>query len=157
MEEIKKKLLDLGSKLPPPPKSVGAYIPLVEVNDLIFISGQIPLNTNSTPPVVKYQGKIGLDSTIEKGQEACILCTLNALSLLNEHLGSLDSIQKIVKVSAYINAVESFDEHVQVINPASNLLEKIFGDKGKHSRIAIGVASLPLNSTIELEFIVKFR
>ncbi|HET7643269.1 MAG TPA: RidA family protein, partial [Nitrososphaeraceae archaeon] len=98
-----------------------------------------------------------LDSTIEKGQEAGILCTLNALSLLNEHLGSLDSIQKIVKLSAYLNAVESFNEHIQVINPTSNLLEKVFGEKGIHSRIAIGVASLPLNSTLELEFIVKFR
>ena len=157
MEKTTKKLLELGLTLPPPPKPVGAYMPLVEVNDLIFISGQIPLDTNSTPPIVKYQGKIGLDSTIEKGQEAGILCTLNALSLLNEHLGSLDSIQKIVKLSAYLNAIESFNEHVQVINPSSNLLEKIFGEKGIHSRIAIGVASLPLNSTIELEYIVKFR
>jgi enamine deaminase RidA (YjgF/YER057c/UK114 family) len=157
LEKITKKILELGLTLSPPPKPVGAYMPIVEVNDLIFISGQIPLDTNSTPPIVKYQGKIGIDSTIERGQEAGILCTLNALSLLNEHLGSLDSIQKIVKVSAYINAIESFNEHVTVVNPASNLLEKIFNEKGIHSRVAIGVASLPLNSTIELDFIVKFK
>jgi enamine deaminase RidA (YjgF/YER057c/UK114 family) len=154
---ITEKLLTLGITLPPAPKPAGAYLPLVQVNDLIFISGQIPLDTNSNPPIVKYKGKIGLDATIEKGQEAAILCTLNALALLKEHLGSLDNINKIVKVSAYINAIDSFTDHPQVINPASNLLEKLFNEKGKHSRVSIGVASLPLNSTIEIEFIIELN
>jgi enamine deaminase RidA (YjgF/YER057c/UK114 family) len=154
---ITEKLLTLGIALPPAPKPAGAYLPLVQVNDLIFISGQIPLDTNSNPPIVKYKGKIGLDATIEKGQEAAILCTLNALALLKEYLGSLDNINKIVKVSAYINAIDSFTDHPQVINPASNLLEKLFNEKGKHSRVSIGVASLPLNSTIEIEFIIELK
>ena len=155
MITITEKLLTLGYELPPPPKPAGAYLPLIEVNDLIYISGQIPFDTNSDPPIVKYKGKIGLDTTIEKGQDAAILCTLNALSLLKEYLGTLDKINKIVKLSAYINSVESFKEHPQVINPASNLLEKLFNKKGKHSRLAIGVTSLPLNSIIEIEFIIQ--
>ena len=157
MITILEKLFALGLELPPPPTPAGAYLPVVEVNDLIYISGQIPLDTNSDPSIVKYKGKIGLDTTIEKGQEAAILCTLNALSLLREYLGTLDKINKIVKVSAYINSVESFNDHPKVINPASNLLEKLFGIKGKHSRLAIGVASLPLNSTIEIEFIIQIK
>jgi len=154
---ITEKLLGLGLELPPSPKPAGAYLPLVKVNNLIFISGQIPLDTNSIPPVVKYKGKIGLDTTIEKGQEAAILCILNSLALLKENLGSLEKINKIVKVSAYINAIDSFTDHPQVINPGSNLLEKLFNEKGKHSRISIGVASLPLNSTIEMEFIIEIK
>ena len=154
---ISEKLFELGLELPPPPKPAGSYLPVVEVNDLIYISGQIPLDTNSAPPIVKYKGKIGFDTTIEKGQDAAILCTLNALSLLKEYLGSLDKINKIVKVSAYINSIESFNDHPKVINPASNLLETLFGEKGKHSRLAIGVTSLPLNSIIEIEFIIQVK
>jgi enamine deaminase RidA (YjgF/YER057c/UK114 family) len=154
---ITEKLFALGFELPSPPKPAGAYLPLVEVNDLIYISGQIPLDTNVEPPIVKYQGKIGLDTTIEKGQDAAILCTLNTLSLLMDYLGSLDKIKKVVKVSAYINSVESFKDHPQVVNPASNLLEKLFDEKGKHSRLAIGVTSLPLNSVIEIEFIIQIK
>jgi enamine deaminase RidA (YjgF/YER057c/UK114 family) len=154
---ISEKLFALGIELPPPPKPAGSYLPVVEVNDLIHISGQIPLDTNSDPPIVKYKGKIGLDTTIEKGQDAAILCTLNSLSLLKEYLGSLDKINKIVKLSAYINSVESFTDHPKVINPASIFLEKLFEEKGKHSRLAIGVSSLPLNSTIEIEFIIQVK
>ncbi len=157
MIAITEKLFELGFELPPPPKPAGAYLPLVEVNDLIYISGQIPLDTNAEPPIIKYKGKIGLDTTIEKGQDAAILCTLNTLSLLKDHLGSLDKIKQIIKVSAYINSVESFKDHPQVVNPASNLLEKLFDEKGKHSRLAIGVTSLPLNSTIEIEYIIQVK
>lgn len=154
MITILEKLFALGLELPPPPKPAGSYLPVVEVNDLLYISGQIPIDTNSDPPIVKYKGKIGRDTTIEEGQDAAILCTLNALSVLNNYLGSLDKINKIVKVSAYINSVESFNDHPKVINPASDLLEKLFNEKGKHSRLAIGASSLPLNSTVEIEFII---
>jgi enamine deaminase RidA (YjgF/YER057c/UK114 family) len=152
---IDEKLYSLGFELPSPPKSSGSYIPLVEVNGLIFVSGQIPLDTGSNPVTIKYKGKIGKDTTLEKGQNAAILCTLNALSLLKDHFGSLNKIKKIVKVSAYINCIESFSDHPTVINSASDLLETLFGEKGKHSRIAIGVDSLPLGSTIEIDFIVS--
>jgi len=152
---IEEKLHALGLELPPPPKSVGSYIPLVEINGIIFISGQIPLDTLSKPVTVKYKGKIGKDSTLEQGQDAAILCTLNTLALLKEHLGSLEQIKQIVKLSAYINCIETFSDHPTVVNSASNLLEKLFGEKGKHTRIAIGVQSLPFGSTIEIDYIVS--
>ena len=155
MISIEEKLYSLGFELPSPPKSSGSYIPLVEVNGMIFVSGQIPLDTGSNPVKIKYQGKIGKDTTLEKGQDAALLCTLNALALLKAHLGSLDKIKKIVKVSAYVNCIESFSDHPTVVNSASNFLESLFGEKGKHSRIAIGVQSLPLESTIEIDFIVS--
>src|SRR5215211_5968282 len=137
---IEEKLYSLGFELPSPPKSSGSYI---------------PLDTGSNPVKIKYQGKIGKDTTLEKGQDAALLCTLNALALLKAHLGSLDKIKKIVKVSAYVNCIESFSDHPTVVNSASNFLESVFGEKGKHSRIAIGVQSLPLESTIEIDFIVS--
>src|SRR5215204_258551 len=152
---IEEKLYALGFELPSPPKSSGSYIPLVEVNGLIFVSGQIPLDTSSDPVTIKFHGKIGKDTTLEKGQNAAILCTLNALALLKDHLGSLEKIKKIVKLSAYVNCVEAFSDHPNVVNSASNLLERLFGEKGKHSRIAIGVESLPFGSTIEIDFIVS--
>ena len=152
---IEEKLHALGLELPPPPKSVGSYIPLVEINGIIFISGQIPLDTFSKPVTVKYKGKIGKDSTLEQGQDAAILCTLNTLALLKEHLGRLEQIKQIVKLSAYINCIEAFSDHPTVVNSASNFLERLFGEKGKHSRIAIGVESLPFGSTIEIDFIVS--
>lgn len=152
---IQEKLYALGFELPSPPKSSGSYIPLVEVNGLIFVSGQIPLDTSSDPVTIKYQGKIGKDTTLEKGQNAAILCTLNALALLKDHLGSLEKIKKIVKLSAYVNCIEAFSDHPNVVNSASNLLERLFGEKGKHSRIAIGVESLPFGSTIEIDFLVS--
>jgi enamine deaminase RidA (YjgF/YER057c/UK114 family) len=155
LKSIEEKLSALGFKLPSPPNSSGSYIPLVEVNGLIFVSGQIPLDTGSNPVTIKYQGKIGKDTTLEKGQDAAILCTLNALALLKAHLGSLDKIKKIVKLSAYVNCTEAFSDHPAVINSASHFLEKLFGEKGKHSRIAIGVESLPLGSTVEIDFIVS--
>jgi enamine deaminase RidA (YjgF/YER057c/UK114 family) len=150
---IEEKLYALGFELPSPPKSSGSYIPLVEVNGLIFVSGQIPLDTSSDPVTIKFHGKIGRDTTLEKGQNAAILCTLNALALLKDHLGSLEKIKKIVRLSAYVNCVEAFSDHPKVVNSASNLLERLFGEKGKHSRIAIGVESLPFGSTIEIDFI----
>lgn len=155
MIRIDEKLYSLGYELPSSPKSSGSYNPLVEVNGLIFVSGQIPLDTGSNPVTVKYKGKIGKDTTVEKAQNAAILCTLNALALLKDHLGTLDKIKKIVKVSAYLNCIESFSDHPKVINSASNLLETLFGEKGKHARIAIGVDSLPFGSTIEIDFIVS--
>lgn len=150
---IEEKLISLGINLPKSPKPAGSYVPISKSNNLIFVSGQIPIDTELDQ--IKYKGKIGLENTIEQGQNAAILCTLNALALIKEKIGSLDEVQKIVKVSGYINCDNNFYEHPKVINPASELLVKIFGEKGKHTRIAVGVSSLPLNSSVEMDFIVE--
>jgi len=155
MITVEEKLKVLGISLPPAPKPAGSYIPLVQINDLIFVSGQIPLDTNTEPPYVKFKGKIGENATFEEGQKASLLCTLNSLSILKDRLKSLDKVRRIVKVSAFINCAPSFSDHPKVINPASEMLVNIFGDKGKHTRTALGVASLPLDSIVEIEYIFQ--
>ena len=150
---IEEKLNSLGINLPKSPKPAGSYIPISKSNNLIFVSGQIPIDTESDQ--IKYHGKIGSEKTVLYGQNAAILCTLNALALIKENIGSLEEVKKIVKVSGFINCDNGFSEHPKVINPASELLVKIFGESGKHARVVVGVSSLPLNSSVEMEFIVE--
>ena len=149
---IQKRLDELRISLPIPPKPAGSYIPVVTSNNLAFISGQIPIEDGQ----LKYQGKVQNEQSIQSAQNAAKLCIINALSQLNAYFGTLEKIKKIVRVSGFVNSDENFTEHPKVINAASELLVEIFGEKGKHSRIAIGVPSLPLNATIEIDMIIEF-
>ncbi len=135
--------------------SLGSYIPITKVENLIFISGQIPVNVDSPNNELKYKGKVGRQISIEDAQEAGKICCLNALSHLKNLIGELDKIKKIVKITGYVNSDEDFMEHPKVINGASDLLLNIFGEKGKHTRVAIGVNSLPLGAPIEIDFIIE--
>ena len=152
---IDEKLVSLGIKLSDPLPPVGSYVPTVIAGNLIFVSGQIPVEPGSNPIQVKYKGKVGRDISLEDGQAAAILCTINALSQLKGTLNSLDRIKKFVKVSGYVNCDPSFTDHPQVINGASDFLVQLFGEKGKHSRVAVGASSLPLDSSVEIDFIVE--
>ena len=104
---------------------------------------------------MKYQGKVPDVQSIQNAQNASKLCIINALSQLNAHFGTLENVEKIVRISGFVNSEESFSDHPKVINAASELLVDIFGEKGKHSRIAVGVSSLPLNATVEIDMIVE--
>jgi enamine deaminase RidA (YjgF/YER057c/UK114 family) len=137
------------------PASLGSYIPITKVDNLIFISGQIPIDIDSPNNGLKYKGKVDRQISIEEAQEAGKICCLNALSHLKNLIGELDKIKRIVKITGYVNSDEDFTEHPKVINGASDLLLNIFGEKGKHTRVAIGVNSLPLGSPIEIDFIVQ--
>lgn len=150
---IEERIKELGLKLPSPTKPAGSYVPFVTEQDMIYISGQIPLESNILPE--SYKGKATSVVSIETAQEAARICTLNALSHIKVALGSLDRVRKIVRLSGYVNSDPTFTEQPKVINAASNLLTDIFGDAGRHSRLAIGVSSLPLGSVVEIEFIVK--
>jgi enamine deaminase RidA (YjgF/YER057c/UK114 family) len=150
---IEDRIKELGLKLPSPTKPAGSYVPFVTEQDMIYISGQIPLESNILPE--SYKGKATSVVSIETAQEAARICTLNALSHIKVALGSLDRVRKIVRLSGYVNSDPTFTEQPKVINAASNLLTDIFGDAGRHSRLAIGVSSLPLGSVVEIEFIVK--
>jgi enamine deaminase RidA (YjgF/YER057c/UK114 family) len=152
---IDEKLVSLGIKLSDPLPPVGSYVPTVIAGNLIFVSGQIPVEPGSNPIQVKYKGKVGRDISLEDGQAAAILCTINALSQLKGTLNSLDRIKKFVKVSGYVNCDPSFTDHPKVINGASDFLVQLFGEKGKHSRVAVGASSLPLDSSVEIDFIVE--
>jgi enamine deaminase RidA (YjgF/YER057c/UK114 family) len=148
---IEEKLQSLNISLPTPPKPAGSYIPVVVSKSWAFVSGQIPIKDGK----VAFIGKVPTSQSIENAQKAAKLCAINALAQLKAELGDLDKIQKIIKVSGFVNSEQNFSEHPKVINAASDFLYDVFGEKGKHSRIAIGANSLPLDSTVELDMIVE--
>jgi len=149
---IEEKLKDVGITLPIPPNPAGSYVPVVITGNLAYVSGQIPIKDGK----IIFSGRVPIEQSVESAQEAAKLCIINGLSQLNSYFGSLECITKIIKISGFINSSSDFSEHPKVINAASDLLVKIFGDMAKHSRIAIGVASLPLNSTVEIDMVVEF-
>ena len=150
---IEEKLKEIGIKLPDPPSPAGSYIPVVISKNIAYVSGQIPIKSGE----VSFTGKVPVEQSIENAQNAAKLCIINALAQLKSQLGSLDKISKILRVSGFVNSTPNFSEHPQVINAASDLLYQIFGDTGKHTRTAIGVNSLPLNSTVEIDMIVEIE
>ena len=148
---IEKRLKDLGISIPNAPKPAGSYVPVVLTGKLAFVSGQIPIKDGQ----VVYQGKVGDTQSIDNAQEAAKLCVINGLAQIEAYCGTLDNLEKIIKISGFVNSTKDFTEHPKVINAASDLLMKIFDEKGRHSRIAIGVSSLPLNATIEIDMVVE--
>jgi len=146
------KLKEVGITLPSPPSPAGSYIPVVTTGNLAFVSGQIPIQDGK----VKFTGKIPGEQTIESAQEAAKLCIINGLAQLNAFFGTLENITKIIRISGFVNSSPDFTDQPKIINAASDLLFKIFGDNGKHSRIAISATNLPLNATIEIDMIVEF-
>lgn len=149
---IEDKLKQLNITLPIPPKPAGSYIPVVISGNLAFVSGQIPMQDGK----VLYTGKVPSERSIEEAKSAAKMCAINLLAQLKSNLGSLDKITKIIRVSGFVNCTPEFSEQPKIINAASDLFFEIFGEKGKHSRIAVGVSSLPLNSTVEIDMIVEF-
>ncbi len=147
---IEEKLESLGIKLPTPPAPAGSYIPVVISEKMAYVSGQIPLEDGK----VVYKGKV-TDDNMEEAKKSAKLCAVNILAQLKRELGSLDKISKIVKVSGFVNSSPEFTKHPLVINEASDLLFELFGEKGQHARVAMGVASLPLDSMTEIEAIVE--
>ena len=148
---IEEKLGSIGIRLSSPPQPVGSYIPVIQSGNLIFVSGQIPLVQGSLPE--KYRGKIPSKVSITDAVEAARQCTINGLEQINKFLGNLEGISKFVKITGYVNCDPSFEDHPKVINGASDFLLEIFGEKGKHTRVAIGAGSLPLDSVVEVDFL----
>ena len=148
---IEERLKSLNITLPNPPKPAGAYIPVVKSDHTVYVSGQIPIEDGK----VAFKGKVPSTQSLEQAQSAAKLCAINALAQLKSELGSLDKISRILRVSGFVNSEPDFTEQPKVINAASDLLFEIFGDKGQHSRIAVGVASLPLGATVEIDMIVE--
>jgi len=149
---IEDRLKELSIKIPTPPKPAGSYIPVVTTNNLAFVSGQIPMKEGK----VVFEGKVPKEQSLDSAREAAKICIINGLAQLKVNLGSLDKITKFVRISGFVNSSPNFTEQPKVINAASDLLVEIFGDMAKHSRIAVGVASLPLNSTVEIDMIVEY-
>ena len=149
---IEDKLIELGIEIPTPPSPAGSYIPVVITGNLAFVSGQIPMKEGK----VVFEGKVPEEQSVDTAREAAKICIINVLAQLKANLGSLNKITKFVRISGFVNSSPDFIEQPKVINAASDLLIEIFGDMAKHSRIAVGVTSLPLNSTVEIDMIVEF-
>lgn len=150
---IEKNLHSLGLTLPPVPKALASYVPAKRIGNLVYTSGQIAINQEG----ILFPGKVGQDLDIEKAGEAAKLACLNALAAVVSVTGSLDSIQSILKMGVFVSSVPEFVEHHKVANYASELLLALFGESGRHTRFALGVSALPLNSPVELELIAEVR
>ena len=148
---IEEKLKTLEITLPTPPTPAGSYVPAIKTGNLLFISGQIPMEEGK----VIFTGKV-TDDNIETAKKSAKMCAINLLAQMKRELGSLDKVTKIVRISGFVNSDPEFYQHPKIINAASDLFFEIFGDKGKHSRIAVGVSCLPLNSMTEIDAIVEF-
>ena len=147
------RLAGLGIALPPAPKPVAAYIPAVRAGDLLFLSGTGPFKDGQ----IAFTGKLGKDLTVEQGYDAARLTLLNALAMVRQELGTLDRVVRIVRVTGHVASAEGFTQQPAVINGASDLLVQIFGEAGRHARLALGAAELHLNMAIELELILQVR
>jgi len=150
---IEEKLKELGLIIPQTPAPLAAYIPAVQAGKFVFTSGQVPLSEGK----IKFSGKVGKDLNEKEGQQAAGLCALNCLSAIKGVTGSLDNIERIIKLVVYVNSDENFTAQPKVANGASELMIKIFGEKGKHARSAVGVSQLPMNAAVEIEMIVLLK
>ena len=148
------KLSELGIVLPSAPKAAGLYKPVMLDQNLLYFSGHLPLQDDGT----MITGKLGADFSTEKGKEAARIVGLNILASVTAHLGSIDRIERVVKLLGMVNAVDSYTEHPQVINGCSELLKEIWGeDLGVGVRSAYGVSGLPGGAVVEIEGILKIK
>lgn len=151
--EIENRLKALGYELPSTPTPAANYIGYVRVGNLLFIGG----NIGRINGVIKYRGKVGAEVTLDQAYEAARNCALNHLATMKAALGDLDKVERIVKVLSYINAAPGFTELPKVANGESDLLVDLFGERGRHTRAAIGVASLSQNAPVENEVTVQVK
>jgi enamine deaminase RidA (YjgF/YER057c/UK114 family) len=150
---IQSKLAELGLTLPVAAAPVAAYVPAVRTGNLVLTAGQLPLVDGKIP----FIGKVGSDVTPEQAKTMAQICALNALAAISL-VADIDQIERVVRVGGFVNGIPGFIAIPQVINGASELLIKLFGEvNGKHARTAIGVAELPLNAPVEVEMVVQLK
>ena len=151
MANAEARLQQLGITLNPPATPLGAYVPTVRSGNLVFVSGTLPVIDGKPIATGKLGGEIG----IEEGKLAARQAAINALGSLQGEIGSLDGVTRVVRVEGHVASAPGFTDQAQVLNGASELLAAVFGDAGKHTRIAVGSAELPLNAPIEVALIVE--
>ena len=150
---IAERMNELGVELPDAPAPVGAYVPYVISGSLMFISGQLPIKDGA----LIHEGKVPGEVSIEQGQECAALCFLNAIAQAKSALGDLERVERIVRMTGYVAVAQDFTAQPLVVNGASDLAVEIFGDKGRHARVAVGVAELPLGAPVELEVMLELK
>ena len=150
---IEAQLAELGLQLPDAPTAAGNYLPSVRTGNLLFLAGTIcSFNGQLT-----HTGQVGREQTVESGYAAARVCALNTLANLKAAVGSLDAVQRFVFVGGYVNAVSGFADSPAVVNGASDLFVKLFGEAGKHARAAVAVGGLPRNATVEIQVVVELK
>jgi enamine deaminase RidA (YjgF/YER057c/UK114 family) len=150
---VEERLAGLNLALPEPPKPVGNYLPAARVGNLVFTSGQ----TARINGVRRYVGTVGKEVTPEEAYLSARDAALNCLACVKQAVGSLDRVTRVVKVLGFVNCVEGYDQQPAAINGASDLLERLFAEAGRHARSAVGVRALPSNVSVELELIVEVK
>lgn len=148
---VEERLKELGYEIPDCTKPAGFYIPALKINNFLFLSGILPFKNGK----IIRNGKVGENLSINEASEEALQVLLNALSIVRDNIGSLDKVKQCIKITGYIASSNDFTEHPKVLNPASELLFQIFGDRGKHCRVAVGVCSLPLGAVVEMDFIFE--
>ena len=149
-DTVDARLKALGLSLPAAPSPVANYVPYLLAGDLLFISGQISKAADG----IVVTGTVGADVSVEAGQAAAKLCALNILAQAKAALGSLERVKQVVKLTGFVNSAPGFGDHPKVVNGASDLMVEVLGDKGRHTRAAVGVSGLPLNSAVEVDAIL---
>ena len=147
-----KRIQELGLVLPDVPTPVASYVNSVRTGNLVHLSGGLPFNGEK-----RFVGKVPTDLSLELAQEAARVVILDRLSVLREEIGSLDKVVRIVSLQGFVNSDPDFYDHPKVINGASELLLDIFGPKGRHTRIALGAAALPLNAAVEISLVAEIE
>lgn len=150
MSQIESRLAELGHTLPEAPAPLASYVNCARTGNLIFVSGGLPSEDG-----VMITGKVGIDVDLDRARHASALAILNRLAVLKNELGDLDRITRVVTVGGFVNCGPDFTQHPAVVNGASDLLVEVFGDKGRHSRTAVGVSSLPLGVCVEINLVVE--
>lgn len=147
------KLAELGLTLPNPPAAAGSYVPTVRTGNLLYCAGTICMVAGQ----MTHTGQVGKEHTVQSGAKAAEVCALNTLANIKAAVGSLDRVARIVFVSGFVNAVDGFADSPAVINGASDLFLKVFGEAGKHARAAVAVNGLPKGSTAEVQVVVELK
>lgn len=143
---VESRLAELGIELPPPPKAVGAYVTVIRTGNLVVTSGQLPWVGDR----LLFTGKLGGGLTVEQGYAAARQSAINAIAQIKSVVGNLDRVKQIVRLEGYVHCGPGFRQHPQVLNGASELLLAAFGDRGKHTRTAVGIHEMPLDSPVQL-------
>ena len=151
-DSISSRLAELGITLPEAAAPVAAYVPAVEASGLLHISGQLPFEGGQV-----MTGRLGEDRDLEYGQRAARACGMMLIAQMQKALGSLDRVQRVVKLGVFINSAGSFTDQPLVANGASELMEQVFGEPGRHARAAVGVPALPRGAAVEIDAIVAVK
>jgi enamine deaminase RidA (YjgF/YER057c/UK114 family) len=146
-------LRTLGIELPEPPKALASYIPVQQVGELLYTSGVVP----SWNGEIQFKGVVGADVSLKDAARAAEICALNIMALIRQHTGSLDQVEQFIQLSGFVRSATGFGDQPKVLNGASDLIFKIFGERGRHTRQALGTSELPLGVPVEISAIVRLK